>query len=179
MIRIELDEDEIIGALRHVHRVRQNKKEFNVTDKKFDKNNSSYSVNLMGRLGEVACAKGLGLSVDESINPGGDDGHDLHTPLGKSIQVKTSTIPTLIFNHETNFISDYAILVVLEGDKQLPHVDSAFHIIGITDRKYFFDNFTYHDYGYGQRLILSQDKLHPINEGFNINEIPRLFGSTL
>ncbi len=101
MAIIELTEDEIMDSLRFIHRVRQNKKEFDVTDRKFDKNNSSYSVNLMGRLGEVACARFLGLPTDDTVTPSGDNGHDLQTVLGRSIQVKTSTLPQLIFNAMT------------------------------------------------------------------------------
>ena len=97
-IDIELTLDETMDALRFIHLVRENKKQYEVVDKKFDRNNSSYSVNLMGQLGEMACGKGLGLQVDRSVSPSGDNGHDLSTPLGKNIQVKTSTLDKLIFN---------------------------------------------------------------------------------
>ena len=39
-MEVELTEDEIIDSLRFIHRVRKNKKEFDVTDRKFDKNNA-------------------------------------------------------------------------------------------------------------------------------------------
>ena len=134
-MEVELTEDEIIDSLRFIHRVRINKKEFDVTDRKFDKNNSSYSVNLMGRLGEVACSRVLGLPTDNSIAPSGDNGHDLKSILGKTVQVKTSTLSQLIFNAPELFISDVAVLVKFFGDKQLPHVDSLFDVIGWTTRE--------------------------------------------
>jgi hypothetical protein len=171
-IRIILTEDEIIDSLRFVHRVRENKKQYEVTDKKFDKNNSSYSVNLLGQLGEVACARGLGLQVDRTISPSGDNGHDLVTSLGKNIQVKTSTLPQLIFNAPELFISDIAVLVQFYGDKQLPHVDSEFDLVGWVTREVFLANHYLHDYGYGTRLVMDANQLQPIES--LINEIPRL-----
>jgi hypothetical protein len=169
---IELTEDEIMDSLRFVHRVRENKKQYEVTDKKFDKNNSSYSVNLMGRLGEVACGKVLGLQVDETITPSGDNGHDLITAMGKNIQVKTSTLSQLIFNAPELFVSDVAVLVRFYGDKQLPHVDSKFEVLGWITRESFLANHYLHDYGYGTRLVMDANQLKPMEE--LINEISRL-----
>lgn len=171
-IAIELNEDEIMDALRFIHRVRENKKQYEVTDKKFDRNNSSYSVNLMGQLGEMACGKGLGLQVDRTITPSGDNGHDLVTPLGKNIQVKTSTLPQLIFNAPELFVSDIAVLVQFFGDKQLPHVDSRFELVGWVTREVFLANHYKHDYGYGTRLVMDANQLQPIE--VLINEISRL-----
>jgi hypothetical protein len=171
-IAIELNEDEIMDALRFVHRVRENKKQYEVTDKKFDRNNSSYSVNLMGQLGELACGKGLGLQVDRTITPSGDNGHDLVTPLGKNIQVKTSTLPQLIFNAPELFVSDVAVLVQFFGDKQLPHVDSRFELVGWVTREVFLANHYKHDYGYGTRLVMDANQLQPIE--VLIDEISRL-----
>jgi hypothetical protein len=171
-IAIELNEDEIMDALRFIHRVRENKKQYEVTDKKFDRNNSSYSVNLMGQLGEMACGKGLGLQVDRTITPSGDNGHDLVTPLGKNIQVKTSTLPQLIFNAPELFVSDIAVLVQFFGDKQLPHVDSRFELVGWVTREVFLANHYKHDYGYGTRLVMDANQLQPIE--VLIDEISRL-----
>lgn len=172
MAVIELTEDEIMNALRFIHRVRANKKEFDVTDRKFDKNNSSYSVNLMGRLGEVAASRLLGIPTDDSVTPSGDNGHDLISVLGKSIQVKTSTLPQLIFNAPELFVSDVAVLVKFFGDKQLPHVDSLFDVIGWVTRENFLANHYLHDYGYGTRLVMDANQLQPIE--VLINEISRL-----
>ena len=171
-IDIELTLDEVVNAIRFVHLVRENKKQYEIVDQKFDKNNSSYSVNLMGQLGEVACGKGLGLQVDRSVSPSGDNGHDLSTPLGKNIQVKTSTLDKLIFNAPELFVSDYAVLVQFFGDKQLPHVDSKFTIVGWTTRELFLANHYKHDYGYGIRLVMDADQLQPIE--VLINEVSRL-----
>lgn len=171
-IGVILTEDELISGLRHVHRVRENKKQYEVTDRKFDKNNSSYSVNLLGRLGEVACGRILGLPLDETITPSGDGGHDLVTPLGKNIQVKTSTLDKLIFNAADLFVSDMAVLVQFFGDKQLPHVDGEFILKGWIDRETFLDKHYNHDYGYGIRLVMDADQLRPIEE--LVNEISRV-----
>jgi hypothetical protein len=172
MAVVILTEDELIDGLRFVHRVRENKKQYEVTDRKFDKNNSSYSVNLMGRLGEIAAARILGLQTDDSIAPSGDNGHDLTTVLGRTVQVKTSTLPQLIFNAPELFVSDVAVLVKFTGDKQLPHVDSEFDVMGWVTRESFLANHYLHDYGYGVRLVMDANQLQPIEE--LVNEISRL-----
>ena len=159
---VHLTEDEIIDSLRFIHRVRENKKQFEVVDRKFDKNNSSYSVNLMGRLGEVACARILGCKVDETISPSGDNGHDLLTVLGKTIQVKTSGLANLIFNAPELFVSDIAVLVQFFGDKKLPHVDSHFDVRGWISREDFLANYYLYDYGYGTRLVMDAEQLRPM-----------------
>jgi hypothetical protein len=120
----------------------------------------------------MACGKGLGLQVDRTVTPSGDNGHDLSTALGKNIQVKTSTLPQLIFNAPELFVSDYAVLVQFFGDKQLPHVDSKFSLIGWTTRELFLANHYKHDYGYGIRLVMDADQLQPIE--VLINEVSRL-----
>ena len=163
-IEVILSEDELMDGLRFIHRVRENKKQYEVTDRKFDKNNSSYSVNLLGQLGEVACGRVLGLQVDRTISPSGDDGHDLRTDAGETIQVKTSTLPQLIFNAPHLFISDIAVLVQFFGDKQLPHVDGVFQVVGWIDRKTFLARCYPHDYGYGTRLVMDANQLKPIEE---------------
>ncbi len=164
---VHLTEDETMDALRFIHKVRENKKQFQVVDKKFDKNNSSYSVNLMGRLGEVACARILGCPLDETISPSGDNGHDLFTVLGKTIQVKTSTLATLIFNSSELFVSDIAVLVQFFGDKQLPHVESYFDIKGWITREEFLAKHSLYDYGYGTRLVMDANDLNRIEELLN------------
>jgi hypothetical protein len=172
MIPIDLTEDDIMDVLRFVHRVRSKKKEHDVVDKKFDKNNSSYSVNLMGRLGEATVAKYLNVPTDNSITAGGDVGHDLSFN-GLRIAVKTSTLHCLIFNKEDDFSADVAILVNFVGDKVLPHVDSWYYIMGWVDRQTFIDNHYKRDYGYGIRLVMDADRLYPMEDLFNY-EIPRL-----
>jgi hypothetical protein len=160
---VELTEDEIMDSLRFVHRVRENKKQYDVVDKKFDKGNTSYSVNLLGRLGEVAVSKVLRVPTDDAITPGGDGGYDLETPT-KRIQVKTSTLPQLIFNSLELFTADVAVLVHFTGDKVLPHVDGVYDVMGWVDRQTFFDNYYNHDYGYGVRFVMNAENLYKMED---------------
>lgn len=161
---VTLTEDELMDSLRFVHRVRENKKQYDVVDKKFDKNNTSYSVNLMGRLGEVAVSKVLRVPTDDSITPDGDSGFDLTTSLGARVQVKTSTLPQLIFNAPELFSAELAVLVHFSGDKVLPHVDGVFDVLGWVDRETFLAKHYNHDYGYGMRLVMNADQLRPMEE---------------
>jgi hypothetical protein len=169
-IEVTLTEDELIDSLRFVHRVREKKRHHDVVDKKFDRNNSSYSVNLMGRLGEVVVAKTLQIPTDDSVTAGGDVGFDLVSHLGNTIAVKTSTLDSLIFNKIEDFSASIALLVKFVGDKQLPHDGGKFFIIGWISRQDFIDNHYLHDYGYGMRLVIDGDKLNPIEE--YLHEVP-------
>ncbi len=157
---IKLTDEEVSNALAFIDEMRGDKIEKSVTDKKFDKNNTSYAVNLMGYLGEVAVAKMLEVPTDTTVRTAGDDGYDLVFE-GKTIQVKTSVLPSLIFNDVELFTADYAILVQLIGDRQNPHVDSEFHIHGWITREEFKNTCYRKDYGYGERFVVDSDKLIP------------------
>lgn len=161
-IEVPLTEDELMDSLRFVHRVREKKRQHDVVDKKFDRNNSSYSVNLMGRLGEVVVAKTLRIKTDDSVTAGGDVGHDLVSNLGNTIAVKTSTLDTLIFNKIEDFSADIAVLVKFVGDKQVPQDGGKFFIVGWISRQDFITYHVMRDYGYGARLVV---------DGFSLNRM--------
>jgi hypothetical protein len=63
------------------------------------------------------------------------------------------------------------VLVRFIGDKQLPHVDSKFEIMGWVEREVFLAKHFNHDYGYGVRLVMNADQLKPIEE--LLNELSR------
>jgi hypothetical protein len=153
-----------MDSLRFVHRVREKKRQHDVVDKKFDRNNSSYSVNLMGRLGEVVVAKTLRIQTDDSVTAGGDVGYDLVSNLGNKIAVKTSTLDSLIFNKIEDFSADIAVLVKFVGDKQLPHDGGQFFIVGWISRQDFIEYHYVHDYGYGPRLVVDSFVLNRMED---------------
>ncbi len=158
MIEIELSKSEVDNALDFVHRMREDKKEHSVTDKKFDSNNTSWAVNLMGYLGELAVAKAYDVNPDTRVLTGGDEGHDLIIN-GKKIQVKTTTTSKLIFNSKELFSADYAILVQLLGDKRMPHLKPQFIIWGCISKEKFLDVCYEQDFGYGIRFVCNINDL--------------------
>jgi hypothetical protein len=152
LIRVDLSQKEIDLALQFVDEMRKDKKDYQVTDRKFDANNTSWAVNLMGHLGEKAVAKVYGVAVDDRVLTGGDEGYDLiinnHT-----VQVKTSVTNQLIFNSKELFSAQHAILVTLVGDRKQPHIDSHFIIHGSIARDKFLEVCFEKDYGYGTRYV--------------------------
>jgi hypothetical protein len=158
MTEVYLSDTEIQDALNFVDAMRQDKKEYNVTDKKFDTNNTSWAVNLMGHLGEKAVAKIYNVSVDDRVLTGGDEGHDL-VINGKTIQVKTTVTRQLIFNSKELFTADYAILVTLVGNRTQPHIDSHFIVWGDISRDRFLEVCYEKDYGYGVRYVCNTNDL--------------------
>lgn len=162
-IEVELTTDEVQRSLDFVENMRQDKTRHNVTDRMFDLKNTSEGINVIGHLGESAVAKVLGLTPDTSVLTGGDDGNDLI--LGNTtIQVKTSVLPSLIFNSAHLFKSDVAILTQFVGEnKRESHKDPRFHVWGWIEQEVFLQDYYLRNYGYGTRLVLEAVKLHTLD----------------
>ena len=164
MVEIKLTPEEIESSLQFVDAMRKDKQEFNVTDKKFDANNTSWAVNLMGYLGELAAAKVYKTTTDDRVLTGGDAGHDLVID-GKTYQVKTTVTKELIFNSKELFTADYAILVTLIGDRTQPHINSRFVVWGDISRDKFLNVCYEKDFGYGVRYVCEINDLVQVTNG--------------
>jgi hypothetical protein len=164
VVEVRLTPEEIESSLRFVDAMRKDKQEFNVTDKKFDANNTSWAVNLMGYLGELAAAKVYKTTTDDRVLTGGDAGHDLVID-GKTYQVKTTVTKELIFNSKELFTADYAILVTLIGDRTQPHINSRFVVWGDISRDKFLNVCYEKDFGYGVRYVCEIDDLVQVTNG--------------
>jgi hypothetical protein len=162
-VQVTFTEKEIEHAVAFINKLTKDKNKNNVYDAKFDKNNTSYSVNLMGYLGEMAAAKVLGVETDSEIRTHGDEGFDLKLNK-KTIQVKTSTLPELIFNRLDLFSADLGVLVQLEGDRVNPHVDAIYHVIGYISKEDFMESYSIKNYGYGDRFVTGLGKLSPLED---------------
>jgi len=162
-ISVKFSDEEIKEAIEFVDKLTMDKISNSVYDQKFDKNNSSYAVNLMGYLGEMAAAKVLNVKTDNKIRTHGDDGFDLKLK-GKTIQVKTSTLPELIFNRLNLFKADVGMLVQLEGDKTRPHIDATYHVLGYILKEDFLNLYKVKNYGYGNRFTVGVEKLNSIED---------------
>jgi hypothetical protein len=162
-IEVELDEHEVQRTLEFVEKLQRDKIQHNVTDRMFDRNNTSVGINIIGHLGEAAVAKVLDLTPDTSILTGGDDGHDL-TLGSTTIQVKTSELQKLIFNADYLFKSDVAILAQFVGkDKKVSYEDPRFMIWGWVEKDEFLQGYYNQDFGYGTRLVFDAVKLHALD----------------
>jgi hypothetical protein len=164
VVEVRLTPEEIESSLQFVDAMRKDKQEFNVTDKKFDANNTSWAVNLMGYLGELAAAKVYKTTTDDRVLTGGDAGHDLVID-GKTYQVKTTVTKELIFNSKELFTADYAILVTLIGDRTQPHINSRFIVWGDISRDKFLNVCYEKDFGYGVRYVCEIDDLVQVTNG--------------
>jgi len=162
-IAVKFSDEEIKEAVEFIDKLTMDKVSNSVYDQKFDKNNSSYAVNLMGYLGEMAAAKVLNVKTDNKIRTHGDDGFDLKLK-GKTIQVKTSTLPELIFNRLNLFKADIGMLVQLEGDKTRPHLDATYHVIGYILKDDFINSYKVKNYGYGDRFTVGVGKLSSLED---------------
>jgi hypothetical protein len=162
-IAVTFSKEEIDHAVSFIDSLVNDKNVNKVYDAKFDKKNTSYAVNLMGYLGEMAAAKVLSLETDSEIRTHGDEGFDLKLN-NKTIQVKTSTLTELIFNRLNLFTADLGVLVNFEGDRTQPHVNSTYHVIGYITKENFTNYYSIKNYGYGDRFVVGLSKLKSIDE---------------
>jgi hypothetical protein len=162
-IEVTFTKEEIDHAVSFIDRLTKDKVSNKVYDAKFDKNNNSYSVNLMGYLGELAAAKVLNIKTDTEIRTHGDEGFDLKLK-DKTIQVKTSTLPELIFNRLNLFKADIGMLVLFQGDRTKPHINSVYHVVGYIKKEDFLNSYYTKNYGYGDRFVVGLSKLNSIEE---------------
>lgn len=162
-IEVNLEKHEVQNTLDFVKKLRENKSNHNVTDKMFDRRNTSEGIDIIGYLGETSVAKVLGLDIDTAIFKYGDTGNDL--VLGETtIQVKTSSYPTLMFNSAKLFRADVAILTQHLGkDRSKAYEDPRFIVWGWIERATFLHLHHKKDYGYGTRLVLDAVKLHTLD----------------
>jgi hypothetical protein len=162
MIEVTLSKERVEETLQFVKAMREAKEKHSVTDKMFDRNNTSYGINIIGHLGEQAIGQALGFPVDTTVLVGGDNGSDMVID-GMTIQVKTSQLKSLIFNQLWQFKSDIAILVQYVGeDKTKSEEDPRFVILGYVDKATFKEKHYRKDYGYGERYVMDAQDLIPI-----------------
>ena len=160
---VELTAEEVQQTLDFVERMRVDKVAHNVTDRMFDQKNTSEGINIIGHLGEMVAGKVLDVPVDMTVRTAGDDGDDM--VLGTtSIQVKTSTMPKLVFNAAHLFVSDVAVLVQFIGEnRQSAKDDPRFMVWGWIERAEFMKKHYIQDFGYGKRLVLDAFHLHTLD----------------
>ena len=162
-ITLTLPESRVTQTLEFVRQVIDNKRSHEVTDRKFDTNNTSEGVNILGHLGEQVVSQILDVPIDLDLYEVRDTGVDA-TYAGRTAQIKTSTLPKLIFNYPTHFKTEIAVLVQYIGaNKSKAHEDPRFRLWGWIDRETFMQNYYLQNFGYGDRLVLDAVSLKPMS----------------
>ena len=162
-ITLTLPQERVEQTLDFIRQVVENKKSHQVADKKFDLNNTSEGVNILGHLGEQVVSQILDVPIDLELYEVRDTGIDT-TYAGYSAQVKTSTLPKLIFNYPSHFKTDIAILVQYIGaNKSKAHEDPRFMLWGWIDHDTFMQDHYTQNFGYGDRLVLDAVALKPLS----------------
>lgn len=133
-----------------------------------ERSSDTVSVDLMGRLGEIAAATAFGLDWDRALDwtivAGGDSGIDL-VSHGYRWDVKTTTTAYLAFNGMPAFRADAAILVQLDGAMAEPdRVGRGYDVSRVCSRQRFLRDAEDRDFGYGVRKVIAADKLRRSEE---------------
>lgn len=120
---------------------------------------SREEANILGYKAEFAVARLLDLEPPE-INVLSDGGVDLWLDEDISVDVKFTNMkkdPKVIFDSMAKFRADIAILVTQHDED-----DEIYEIHGWISRRTFKKCNHTLDYGYGQRLVMDAEDLHPI-----------------
>lgn len=123
-------------------------------------NMGDFQIHLIGKVGEFAVARYLGIEVRDDLTVGGDGAIDL-VKLGQSIQVKTRADAKeqarngellLIFNHIGEFQADWSVLCSVDRVCSVT-------LHGFVSRERFAANARSKDFGYGARLVIAASQL--------------------
>ena len=121
---------------------------------KLDETKTSFGVNVLGVMGELAAKRVHGGSIDTGIRRGGDGGvPDLKLDDGRMVEVKSTPHvkhrqPKLTLNLGEVDKAEHFCLVAV----QLPDIVYVYPII---DRQELESKMKDHDYGYGNRKVYS------------------------
>ena len=173
---MRLNAKELIHVVNWVKESQANKRNHKVNDQIFAKSLGSEGIALMGKCGEVIAARYYGVQPDWNIYIGADNGNDLHIHRKKT-EIKTSTQRNLIINDPAHnrygiWKPDTEICVLVHCNrpsKTAVTISTAteFQIVGAINRDEFFRIAQKRDYGYGPRLVVTEQQLHG-NEIFQI-----------
>jgi hypothetical protein len=109
-----------------------------------ERTSDTVSVDLMGRLGEIAAATAFGLDWDRALD---------------------WTTAYLAFNGTPAFRADAAILVQLDGGMAEPdRVGRGYEVSRVCSRQRFLRDAEDRDFGYGVRKVIAADKLRRSEE---------------
>lgn len=159
-IKITLSQSEI-NDCKAVAKLRQsNKEEFAVETRKFVQRLSDQDLHDIGVQTEFGVAKYLGIDIDRSISPSGDDKvKDLQYGDAK-IQVRARfkrANGDLFFNNLEDFKANVAVLVIF-------YEDGNMEIVGWCSKDRFLKNHHIDNFGHGQRYCLLQEHLRDMRD---------------
>lgn len=121
-------------------------------------NRTDFEVHMLGAMGELAAARWLGVSVDTSVAPSGDDKITDLVVGTTRVQVKARTVQEkpvyLFFNRREQFQADVAVLALVLGPARV-------QIAGWIRRQEFLEQAVSMDFGYGPRVVVPEGKLNP------------------
>ncbi|MDH7506220.1 MAG: hypothetical protein QHH15_00330 [Candidatus Thermoplasmatota archaeon] len=141
---------------------RHNKNE-GVHDKRITENMTSWKIDFLGLLGELAVATYFNLDVDKTHYPEGGDGGSDFSINGRRVDVKyTNRIdyPLLMFPKMSKFRADIAILT----HQVVRNCRHKVGIVGWIDKKHFSKIKKHTDFGYGDTLYVYNSKLFNIEK---------------
>lgn len=158
-VAVHFTDAEIAFIENHALAIQRYKRGRGIPAGKMEFGKSNYLVEVVGIKGEAAVAKYLGVKINRAIQDAGDDGRDLSW-RGRHIQVKSSFPAStlhLLVNDSDSLKCDYLVFVVT--DETTPSA----RIHGWIKTVDFLQSAEIKNMGYGERIALPADRLHPMS----------------
>ena len=165
---VVLTQEQIERTRAWVQAKQSHKQAVDATDLWYDQNSDSLTVDLMGRLGEIAAAIALDLDwekdLDWSIKGGGDTGADL-VANGYAFDVKTTVTSWLIFNSRDHFKAPAAVLVQLLGDRTHPDEEGVvYRVHGVCSKARFLRDAVDRQFSERHRVAIPASEMTPVGD---------------
>jgi hypothetical protein len=151
-IRVDLTDEEILRIEDAAAERNVPKRRLGIPRTSIDRTHTLQEIDRLGVSGEMAAAKLLDLTINDESLIYGDNGVDLITPRGLTIDVKTCRLRKwnfAILGTDLKFFkADIGILVWA-----LSH-NYEYEVVGWTTKVHFGMNYQITDFGYGERFFL-------------------------
>lgn len=135
----------------------------NATTKRYDQNKSEFELVYVGAMGEKAVSKRYYAELDRSIHLGGDNGTDV-VIAGWSCEIKSNTYTGRDFNVFLDGMHCFNADVLISCQILSP---VKVRIVGCIGRPRFQKIAQTRNYGYGDRLFVTEQDLIPVDTLYN------------
>lgn len=153
---------EDLALVERLAHLRNDRKEaLRIKSKKFDRSKSEYQAHYEGIFGELGAARALGLPIDESELLSGDKGVDFTLPSGLSMEIRFRTKRGWEFalnGPDISYMKSDIGVLVWPG-----HSENSVELMGWTSRVHMVMTARVDNFGKGDRLVLSHDRLVPMH----------------
>jgi len=163
--------EDLILIEKIAHARNDRKERIGVKSKKFDQTRSEYQTHWIGVFGELGILKACGLPIDEKAWLGGDQGIDCVLSSGLTIQARYRTKRDWDYALNGDDLTEFRTDIGILGWPGME--DNTVEIVGWTTKVHFASLAHRDNFKHGDRLVLSYQKLIPIESFLKLSKRDR------